>query len=60
MHKDYGYYESQVDAIREYYQQVKTIKEEPVSLKDVVLDWFANGHAEKFRKEFLSKKTVSV
>lgn len=58
MQKDYGYFESQVDAIRQYYENLINTEKEPVSLKDVVVDWFTNGHAEKFRKEFLNKKTA--
>ncbi|MFQ5582871.1 MAG: hypothetical protein ACE5GL_00355 [Calditrichia bacterium] len=49
------FYESQLEAIKNYYEKLSREKNQPISLKQAVLEWFINGHAEKFRKEFLNK-----
>ena len=60
MNKGNQYYDSQLEAIRNYYEKLSKNKNEKITIKEAVVEWFVNGHAEKFRKEFLSEHAPSI
>lgn len=43
----------QLEAIQNFYRKLQSRVEERITLKDAIIEWFANGHAEKFREEYL-------
>lgn len=54
------FYHSQLEAIRSFCEKLQNRVEEQISLRDAVVAWFANGHAEKFRQEYLSRRQIAV
>jgi len=34
-------------------EAIQSRVEEQITLKDAIIEWFANGHAERFREEYL-------
>lgn len=55
-----NFYNSQLDAIRSFYKKLENRVEDKISLSDAVVAWFANGHAEKFRQEYLNRHQMAV
>lgn len=51
-----SYYDSQLAAIQKLYQQLSQGSGHPVSVSDAIISWFAEGHAEKFRDEYLKNQ----
>ena len=50
-----SYHDNQLNAIRDYFQQLKQDGEQEIEMHDAVIAWFTNGHAEKMREEFLEQ-----
>ena len=50
-----NYHDNQLNAIRDYYQQVKKDSDQEVDMQDVVIAWLTGGQAEKMREEFLEQ-----
>ncbi len=55
-----NFYNSQLEAIRNFYKKLQNRVEENITLNDAVVAWFAHGHAEKFRKEYLNQHNLAV
>lgn len=55
-----SFYNSQLDAIKKFYNRLQNRVEDNITLNDAVIAWFANGYAEKFREEYLNKHQVAI
>ena len=55
-----SFYNSQLDAIRKFYNRLQNRVEDNITLNDAVVAWFANGYAEKFREEYLSQNQIAI
>lgn len=51
-----NYQNSQLDAIQKFYYKLLERGEKSVSLAEAIIAWFAEGHAEAFREEYLRKQ----
>jgi len=60
MNRGNSFYNSQLDAIRKFYNRLQNRVEDNITLSDAVIAWFANGHAEKFREEYLNKHQIAI
>jgi hypothetical protein len=55
------YQKMQYDAIQGYYIELSRELKKPCSLKDVIISWLTDGHAEAFRRQYMrNHKTVAV
>ncbi len=52
-----GFYQKQLEAIHNFYNELKK-KQNELSITDVIVAWFAEGYAERFRDEYLKKHSV--
>ena len=52
------YQQRQLEAIHILYKELKMQSQKSLSLKDVVVAWFTEGHAEKFRSTYLENHPV--
>ena len=52
MASHYNYYESQLAAIEELYRKLAQTSEKHPSMQEVIVSWFTEGYAEKFREDF--------
>jgi hypothetical protein len=60
MNRGNSFYNSQLDAIRKFYNRLQNRVEDNITLNDAVIAWFANGYAEKFREEYLNKHQIAI
>lgn len=60
MNRGNSFYNSQLDAIRKFYNRLQNRVEDNITLNDAVVAWFANGYAEKFREEYLNKHQIAI
>ncbi len=52
------YYNSQLEAIQDFYKSLQQEEHPEVSLSEAIITWFANGYAEKFRQEYLNSHAL--
>lgn len=57
MHRHINYQQRQLEAIHTFYTELRKSSAQEFSLKDVVLTWFTEGYAERFRAEYLKNQT---
>ncbi len=57
LNKDYN--DAQLEAIEDYYQTISDYDQEELTLEEAIINWFVDGHAEKFREDFLSENEVT-
>ena len=50
------YYQEQLKAIHNLYNDLSRRSKQKLSLEQVVLTWFAEGYAEKFREAYFKKQ----
>jgi hypothetical protein len=50
-----NYHDNQLNAIRDYYLQLKQDGDQEVEMQDVVIAWLTGGQAEKMREDFLEQ-----
>ncbi len=55
-----SFYEAQLEAIKQFYQSLTREKQEQVSMKEVILAWFTEGYAEKFREQYFSAQVSAL
>lgn len=60
MNRGNSFYNSQLDAIRKFYNRLQNRVEDNITLNDAVVAWFANGYAEKFREEYLNQHQIVI
>jgi hypothetical protein len=60
MNRGNSFYNSQLDAIRKFYNRLQNRVEDNITLNDAVIAWFANGYAEKFREEYLNQHQMVI
>jgi hypothetical protein len=48
---------SQLEAIHKFYRLLKRGGEN-ITMTEAIITWFADGHAEKFREEYLRKQVA--
>ncbi len=60
MERTSDYQKMQYDAIQGYYIELNRKLNKPCSLKEVIISWLTDGHAEAFRKQYLKHKTLAV
>jgi hypothetical protein len=60
MNRGNSFYNSQLDAIRKFYNRLQNRVEDNITLNDAVVAWFANGYAEKFREEYLNQHQIII
>ena len=60
MNRGNSFYNSQLDAIRKFYNRLQNRVEDNITLNDAVIAWFANGYAEKFREEYLNQHQMAI
>ncbi len=60
MARHYNYYESQLAAIEELYRKLAQTSEKHPSMQEVIVSWFTEGYAEKFREDFFQTETMAV
>lgn len=53
-----NYEQRHLEAIHSYYYKLKEKNQLQITMKDVVLSWFAEGYAEQFRDEYLKNHQV--
>lgn len=53
-----SYHDNQLNAIHDFYQQLKKDGEQEIDMRDAVIAWLTNGHAEKMREEFLEQSVA--
>ncbi|MGH1362285.1 MAG: hypothetical protein ACRBF0_01935 [Calditrichia bacterium] len=53
-----SFYHSQLEAIQEYYDSLSDEEQQAISLTEAIITWFTEGHAEKFRQEYLRMHEV--
>ena len=51
-----NFYDSQLEAIQDYYNDRLTEGGNPISLTEAIINWFADGHAEQFRQDYLKEQ----
>jgi hypothetical protein len=49
------YQNSQLEAIHNFYRLIRR-GEEKITMTGAIITWFSDGHAEKFREEYLRKQ----
>lgn len=54
----HNYQKQQIEAIHTYFNKVKKKTKDNPSMTDVVISWFTEGHAEKFRNEYLKRNSL--
>jgi hypothetical protein len=47
-----------LEAIHVFYKALKNNRRENLALSDVIISWFTEGHAEKFRQDYLKNNPV--
>ncbi len=47
------YQKKQLEALQSYYLEQKQARKESYELTDAIISWFTDGHAEKFREDYL-------
>ncbi|GAB4380261.1 MAG: hypothetical protein Kow0042_30220 [Calditrichia bacterium] len=52
------YQEKYLDALHNYFYKLKKERKDDVSMSDAVISWLTDGHAERFRNEYLKKHTI--
>lgn len=52
--------QKQLNALHLYYKTLRKKHEQKISLHDAVIAWFTDGHAEKFREEYLKNDAVLI
>ena len=51
-----NFYDSQLEAIQDYYNDRLTDEGNPISLTEAIINWFTDGHAERFRQDYLKEQ----
>lgn len=54
------YFDSQLEEIQKLYNRLSDKEREKITVRDAIISWFAEGHAERFREEFLKKQSVAL
>ncbi len=54
------YFDSQLEEIQKLYNSLSDKERENITVRDAIISWFAEGHAERFREEFLKKQSVAM
>ena len=52
--------QKQLNAIHLYYSTISKKIDQKISLHDIVISWLTEGHAEKFREEYLKNNSILV
>jgi hypothetical protein len=60
MSKNIDYQQKHLDAIYSYYHTLCIKEKQKISLRESVISWLTDGHAEKFREEYLKNHSVLV
>ncbi len=60
MKEQNDYQKQHYQAIQGFYQEVNRKMDKGCSMKDVIISWFTDGYAEKFRQEYIKKQSVAV
>ncbi|GAB4333646.1 MAG: hypothetical protein Kow0037_11940 [Calditrichia bacterium] len=58
MHRRDDFNRKQLEALHRYFDRVKRSRQGNVTMSDVVISWFTDGHAERFRNEYLKNHTI--
>lgn len=48
------YNTAQMEAIEDYYNTINEYDEAGITMEEAIVNWFAEGFAEKFREEYLN------
>ncbi len=54
------YQQKQINAIHLYYNHIRKKHDDNITLKEVVISWFTEGHAEKFREDYLKNNSILI
>lgn len=49
---------SQLEAIHRFYDRLLERNGKKVSMAEAIITWFAEGHAEKFREEYIKQQLM--
>lgn len=52
------FYNSQLQAIENFYSTLQDAEPSDVTITDAIITWFTAGYAEKFREDYLSDETA--
>ncbi len=58
MKSDRQFQRKQLEALQSFYHKVKRSSETEPTMRDVVLTWFTEGYAERFRSEYLKNNSI--
>lgn len=53
------YHNSQVEAINRFYRVLKRGGKK-ITITEAIITWFTDGHAEKFREDYLKKQIALI